>query len=108
MRGQTHNNLSRSGRDLFRIWIVEYRDWQPRSTSDVPPKAIAIEPAAEGVLPSAEAAIYIAAFNQAMLAQNRSRWAVGVPVVQRFDGDLQPGEAICRDRLPAPPKQRAG
>ncbi|MGE0607065.1 MAG: hypothetical protein AB7O62_08220 [Pirellulales bacterium] len=92
---------------LFRIWIVEYRDWQPRGPSDVPPRAVAIEPAAEGCLPSGEAAIYIAAFNQAMLAQSRSRWAVGVPVVQRYDGDLQAGEQIARDRLPTLPKPRA-
>lgn len=88
-------------RQLFRVWIVRYRDWEPRSWHDMPPHAEAVEPAMEECLPMEEAAVYVAAFNQAMLGLRRPQWAVCVPVAVRLEGDLQPGQATT-EQIPPP------
>lgn len=81
-------------RQWFRVWIAVYERWQPRSWVDVPPNSVVLEPADDGCLSADEAAVYIEAFNQAMIAHPRNRWAVAVPVTIRYEGDLMPGQKV--------------
>lgn len=79
----------------FRVWITHCEnDWRPRAWNDVPPVAVACEPAAEVAYTHTEAAAFVEGFNRAMLAQPRQVWAVAVPVTLRYDGDAQPGMPV--------------
>jgi hypothetical protein len=42
---------------------------------------------------------HIEGHNRAALARRERRWAVAVPVVPTYDGDLHPGETIFPRRL---------
>jgi hypothetical protein len=79
----------------FRVWIAHCAEWRPVAWNDLPPVAIACEPAADVVYNATEAAAFVEGFNRAMLAEPRQIWAVAVPVTLRFDGDAQPGLPIC-------------
>jgi hypothetical protein len=83
----------------FRIWIASFQDWQPSAWQDVPPRAVALEPAAGEALSAAEAQAFLEGFNGRMLAEHKRLWAVAVPVVIRFDGDAQPGESVTGHRF---------
>jgi len=78
----------------FRVWIAGYDRWQPAGFAEVPPGAVALEPAEEGTMSAAQATAYVEAFNRAALARQRKIWAVALPVVVRYEGDLRPGEKI--------------
>ena len=79
----------------FRVWIVAYRHWQPPSCSDVPPDAVALEPAEEGTLSARQAARYVQAFNRAVLGGPRRIWAVAIRVVGvRYEGEPRPGQPL--------------
>jgi hypothetical protein len=82
------------GSRTFRLWIATYRDWRPARWNDVPPRATALEPVDEGFCSADEAALFVEGFNQAMLGQNDTLWAVAVPVTLRYEGDAQVGQAI--------------
>jgi len=86
--------LGHDAQQMFRVWIAGYRDWQPARWYDLPPRLTALELADEKCLTAAEAASYVAAYNGAMLMQPHERWAVPVPVVLHYDGDLHPGQDI--------------
>jgi len=60
----------------------------------MPGVAVATEPAEEGVMSETQAAAYVEAFNRAALDARRNIRAVAVPVVVRYQGDPQPGDAI--------------
>ena len=76
------------------MWITQYRHWRPTHWSEIPPEATAIQPL-DGECISAEgAANLIEGFNQVMLERPRNVWAVAVPVVVRFEQDLQPGQSV--------------
>ena len=77
---------------LLRVWIVRYCDWTPSSWLDVPPQACVIEPADEHPMTARQAATFLAAFNQAMLAGEGRMWAVATPVIVRYEGDLVAGQ----------------
>ena len=81
-------------RQLFRIWIARYENWRPVCWTDVPPSAVAVELAEERCLSANEAAQFLQGFNQAMLADRRSIWAVAVPVRLRYEGDLRAGQPL--------------
>ncbi|MFH1924710.1 MAG: hypothetical protein ABIP48_33075 [Planctomycetota bacterium] len=87
-----------SGR--HRVWIAGYRDWKPGGYSEVPPDAVALEPAENGDLSAREAARYVEAFNRAALAGRRKIWAVAVPVAVRYDGEPCPGQPLADAALP--------
>ena len=87
-------NLGTGQRQGFRVWIAQYQNWQPKHWSDVPPEATAIKPI-DGECISAEgAADLLEGFNRVMLEKPRRVWAVAVPVVVRYDHDLEPGETV--------------
>jgi hypothetical protein len=75
----------------YRVWIVQYEGERPDRWSDVPPGAVAIEPAEPGTLCICKARRYVEAFNRATWEGPRPRWAVAVPVELRYQGDLEPG-----------------
>ncbi|HTU24138.1 MAG TPA: hypothetical protein VMF30_01995 [Pirellulales bacterium] len=88
----------------YRIWIASYDDWHPADWHDVPPRAIALEPADLVALSAHQARSFLEGFNREMLQRQRRRqqqrlWAVAVPVIVRFEGDPQPGEAVSGHRL---------
>jgi hypothetical protein len=78
----------------YRVWIVEYADWQPRDPRGVPPQARALEPAEEGTMSARQARLYTQSFNRTILAARRQVWAVAVPVIVRYEGDLLPGQGL--------------
>lgn len=78
----------------YRVWIVTCEGWQPQSASDVPPQAIPLEPAEEGLMTAEEAGAYLEGFNQTALEEQTGHWAVAVPVRMRYEGDLMTGEEV--------------
>ncbi len=82
------------GEKRFRVWIARYRRWQPTDCRQMPPEAVAVEPAEEGTMSREEAATYVEAFNGAALAQAGNLWAVALPVTVRYDGEPRPGQTI--------------
>ena len=84
---------------LYRIWISRYQDWQPGDWREVPPGAIAIEPAQTVPLPAEEARAFLEGFNRAMLGTDRHLWAVAVPVAVRYEGDVHSGQAVAGQQL---------
>lgn len=79
----------------YRVWIARYEHWTPRNCRQVPPKAIAREPAEREAMSACQAARYAAAFNRAALARHRRLWAVALPVAVRFEGEPRPGEVLA-------------
>ena len=87
-------DVEQAGRGRFRVWIAGYDDWQPGHPGDVPPAAVALEPAEPESMPAELAAAYVAAFNRAAWGGRRKIWAVAFPVKFCYRGDPQPGERI--------------
>ena len=83
-------------RKAFRVWITASGDWHPNDPHDIPPDATAIEPAEEGVFSACRAARYVAAFNRTALARRLRVWAVALPVVVRYEGDLEAGQRLAQ------------
>ena len=80
----------------YRVWIVRYEGWRPVAWHDLPPGAIAIEPAERGTMTPRKARQYVEAFNRVAQAGSRKIWAVAVPIAVHYVGDPQPGETLCR------------
>ncbi|MCA9103201.1 MAG: hypothetical protein R3C10_03605 [Pirellulales bacterium] len=87
-------NVGRDG--SFRVWVARCDDWNPADWSDVPPTAVALEPAEPHLMTRVEAAVYVEAFNRAMLARSPRIWALPVRVTVRLDGDLANGQPVDR------------
>ncbi len=77
---------------LYRIWLVYCPDWRPTHWNDVPPRGVAAEPAVDCCLASHHARAYVKAFNRQTLKEPTGMWAVPIPVVIRYDGDLSLGQ----------------
>jgi hypothetical protein len=80
--------------ERFRVWIARYDHWQPGGYGEVPPAAIAVEPAEQATMSGDEASTYVEAFNRAALGRPAKLWAVAVPVSVRYEGEPQPGQTI--------------
>jgi len=78
----------------FRVWIAAYDDWRPSDARDLPPKAVALEPAEEGTMSGDQAVAYVEAFNRTAIERPRRIWAVALPVTVRYEGEPQAGETI--------------
>ncbi|MEE8450346.1 MAG: hypothetical protein V3R99_00475 [Thermoguttaceae bacterium] len=78
----------------FRVWIAAYDGWKPRDCHDVPPKAVAVEPAEEGTMSVEQAAAYVEAFNRTALRRFAKIWAVALPVTVRYEGEPNAGATI--------------
>ena len=85
----------KTARTRCRVWIVRYEGPQPAGWRDVPPAAVALEPAEPGTMSARRAGRYVEAFNRAALAGRRKVWAVALPVTVRYEGDAQPGEPVA-------------
>jgi len=94
---KSHNSshACRSPRKAYRVWITASGDWQPNDPHDIPPDATALEPAEEGVFPARRAARYVTAFNRTALARGLRVWAVALPVVVRYEGDVVAGQRLA-------------
>jgi broad specificity phosphatase PhoE len=79
----------------YRVWIVRFEQWQPDDWHDVPPGAIAVEPAERGTMTGRRARQYVEAFNRAAHDGRRRIWAVALPVTIRYLGDPRPGETLA-------------
>ena len=87
-------DIDHAGQPRFRVWIAEYDHWQPHDHRDVPPVAVAMEPAEEGVMSPTQAAVYVEAFNRVALGRRRKVWAIALPVTVRYEGEPRPGQRI--------------
>lgn len=79
---------------LYRVWIVHFGDWAPQNYLQVPPVAVAQEPAESEAMLAPQAARYVEAFNRAALARRCKLWAVALPVAVRFEGEPRPGDTL--------------
>jgi hypothetical protein len=86
-------------KNRYRVWIVRYEGWRPSQWHDVPPDAVAVEPAEPGAMTGRRAQKYVEAFNRATQSGTRKLWAVALPVVIRYVGDPQPGESLAASGL---------
>lgn len=84
--------------DGYRVWVLQYDNWQPQCWSEVPPYGVVLEPAEPGCLSENEAAVFVETFNQSMLLARRNLWAVSVPVAIRYLGDFRPGQILQAKR----------
>jgi hypothetical protein len=84
----------KTGRQRYRVWIAAVSDWQPRDYADVPPTAVAIEPAEEQTMSARQAARYCRAFNRVLRGRHPQVWAIGVPVTTHYQGEPEPGERM--------------
>lgn len=84
----------------FRVWIAGYTTRQGGQRADVPPAAVALEPAEEGTMSAGQAEAYVEAFNRSASAGHRDVCAVAVPVTVEYRGELRPGEAVDTGLLP--------
>lgn len=83
-----------NGNQLFQVWIVAYQNWRPQNWTDVPPGAVAIEPAVPSLMPAREAIEFLHGFNRTMLRQPRNLWALPVPVAVRYECRVVAGGII--------------
>ncbi len=99
----------RDRRPLFRLWIVRYERWRPKTWDELPPRATAVEPADAAAMSAREAVRFLEGFNRTMLGRAAGAssdqsdaslrvWAVAIPVSIRYDGDLHVGAIIARGR----------
>jgi hypothetical protein len=77
-----------------RVWIVRYEGTTPPSWHEVPPGAVAVEPAEGHPMSARRARQYVEAFNRSAIAGAQKVWAVAVPVRIRYEGDARPGESL--------------
>ncbi len=93
-QAETARKTSQSPACGYRIWIIRYDHWVPRSCSQVPPHAIAREPAEGELMSARQATRYVKAFNREAIARHRKLWAVALPVAVRFEGEPHPGDVL--------------
>ena len=93
-----------SAAQSFRVWLAQYADWQPAGWCDVPPQATALEPADNGYMSAAEARLFVEGFNEAISSNGNQIWAVAVPVVLRYEGDVRSGDKIVGHHFGPPPE----
>ena len=84
----------RAVENACRVWIVRYGESVPTGWHDVPPGAVAIEPAEGHAMTTRQARRYVEAFNRSALGGVRKVWAVALPVRIRYEGDPRPGELV--------------
>lgn len=98
---------SEKERQRYRVWLVGFAAWEPQRWSDVPPEAVALEAAEDAWFSLDEAAVFVRSFNSAMLAHPKRIWAIPVPVVVRYEGDLTAGQTIEADAIDVRPLKKA-
>jgi hypothetical protein len=79
----------------FRVWIATCEEFSSGQSSGKLREAVAIEPAEEGILSAAQAACYVKAFNRTAVGRGLRMRAVALPVVVRYEGDLQAGRKVA-------------
>lgn len=82
----------RGNHGQYRVWITRVSGWQPRGFADLPPTAVALAPAEEGLMSAPQAARYVQVFNRIVLRTGPKVWAIALPVAVRYEGDLVPGQ----------------
>ena len=87
---------------LVRVWIVQCHGWLPCRWNDMPPEAIAVAAASDACMTPRVAARFVEGFNCEMLQRRRSFWAIAVPIIVRFEKDLEPGESAVARGLEFP------
>jgi hypothetical protein len=89
-------NAKWASKNRYRVWIVRYEGPAPRHWLDVPPGAVAVEPAENRAMTARQARHYIESFNREVCKGVRKIWTVAVPVTIRYEGDPQPGRVIVQ------------
>ena len=93
-----------AGPGRYRVWIARYQNGRPRSCHDVPPDAVALQPAETETMSARQAAKYVEAFNRAALRRRRKIWAVAIPVAVRYGGEPRPGRSLGETGIDARPR----
>jgi hypothetical protein len=78
----------------YRVWITRIGLRMPQDCADVPPDAVAREPAEPEAMSAAQAARYVEAFNRTAQARRRKLRAVALPVTVTYEGEPVPGERL--------------
>jgi len=92
----------------YRVWITSCGNWGSEDYGDVPPDAVAIEPAERGTMSAREAACYVRAFNRVAAVRRLKVRAVAVPVKVCYEGDPRPGGSLGVARIAGPPSAGVG
>ncbi|MBX9788590.1 MAG: hypothetical protein K2Y37_06715 [Pirellulales bacterium] len=90
----------------YRVWLVGFQHWQPTAWYEIPPRAVAIEPADEACMSGDEATLFVQGFNETTLARHDQIWAIPVPVVVRYEHDLVPGQRLLAAAIVATAPER--
>ena len=93
-------DLYKDGQRLVRVWIAECYDWNPTDWSDVPRKAMAVQPASDSCVSVPDAAMFVEGFNREMLRRRTLLWAIAVPITVRFEQDLASGDLMSDRGIP--------
>ena len=87
----------------YRVWLIRYDDWQPRSWRAAPTRGWALRPAEDQPMTAEQADAFVRSFNSAMLSKSQQIWAVAVKVNVRFEGDLEAGQVVTREMFQRAP-----
>lgn len=82
---------------MYRVWIVQFRNWRPEQWDAVPPRFTVLEPGVADHLSPEAAAHWLQGFNADMLSAGKNLWAVAVAVQLRYEGDLVAGQTVGED-----------
>lgn len=99
MRRQIMSRLAPFDGEVFRVWIADVSGWRASAGHEIPPRAVALVPAEDDVFSAAEAAAYVEGFNSQAIRKRRRMRAVAVKVGVRYQGDLQPGQALSEEMM---------
>ena len=86
--------MTQSTHPTFRVWLVGFDRWQPTTWYEIPPEAVAIEPADEDCMTGDAATLFVQGFNEITLARHSQIWAIPVPVHVTYEHDLVPGQRL--------------
>lgn len=87
----------------YRVWLIRYENWRPRSWRAAPPRGLALQPAEEQPMTAEEADAFVRSFNTAMLSRPKRIWAVPVEVRLCYEGDLEAGAVVTREMFQRAP-----
>ena len=86
--------MTQSTHPTFRVWLVGFDRWQPTTWYEMPPEAVAIEPADDACMSGDAATLFVQGFNETTLARHSQIWAIPVPVQVTYEHDLVPGQRL--------------
>ena len=87
----------------YRVWLIRYDDWRPRSWRAAPPRGLALGPADEQPMTAEQADAFVRSFNSKMLSAPKQIWAVAIKIRLAYEGDLEAGQVVTREMVQRAP-----